>query len=129
MERYRQLYGEWQDFKRQQPFGWTQFFTNQYGTVYLQDGTRSNVAIFTTLHESVHSNLQNLTGVQINKYASDLERKLDLFVRWLQHGQRLRGWRGQAPGKENEPPPSPPPASSQTGFGLMYRRSGYRLPS
>lgn len=127
MERYLQLYGEWQDFKRQQPFGWTQFFNNQYGTVYLRDGSRSNVAPFTTLHEAVHTNINSLSPIQLQKYASDLERKLDLFVRWLQHGQRLRGWRGQAPGKENEPPPPPNLRGRGATSTVMTRRSGYRL--
>lgn len=104
MERYLQSYGEWQDFKRQQPFAWTRFFNNVTSTVFRRDGSRDHSVVFITLHEAVHLNINSLSPIQLQKYTEDMERKLDLFVRWLQHGQRLRGWRGQAPGKENEPP-------------------------
>jgi len=128
MNRYIELYNELQDFKRQQPFGFTQFFGNLPARVYDQNGVVTQQAPFLFLHERVRELLASLSAVQIQKYTANLSRTMDLFVRWLQ--ARRPGWRGRAPGKENEqPPPPPPPAVTRTqGFGVRYRRSGYRLP-
>lgn len=127
MERYLHLYGEWQDFKRQQPFAWTRFFNSMTSPVYRRDGTRERPVMFITLHEAVHTNINGLSPIQLQKYTEDMERKLNLFVRWLAQHDRFRGWRGQAPGKENEPPPPPNLRGRGATFTIMTRRSGYRL--
>lgn len=149
MEQYIELYNELQDFKRQQPFGFTQFFGNLPTRVYDQNGVVTQQAPFLFLHERVRELLASLSAVQIQKYTANLSRTMDMFVRWLQ--ARRPGWRGQASGKENEEPPPPPPVARTQGLGVTratqlardagrfasdaqrassvrYRRSGYRLP-
>jgi hypothetical protein len=121
MNRYIELYNELQDFKRQQPFGFMQFFGNTPARVYDQNGVVTQQAAFLILHEQIRRLLPNLSAVQVQKYGTDLEDNLDTFVRWLQ--ARTPNWRGRAPGKENRAPPG------NTGRGIRYRRSGYRLPN
>lgn len=102
MEQYIELYNELQDFKRQQPFGFTQFFGNLPTRVFDQNGVVTQQAPFLFLHERVRELLASLSAVQIQKYTANLSRTMDMFVRWLQ--ARRPGWRGQASGKENEAP-------------------------
>ena len=98
-----------------------QFFGNTPARVYDQNGVVTQQAAFLILHEQIRRLLPNLSAVQVQKYGTDLEDNLDTFVRWLQ--ARTPHWRGRAPGKENAPPPG------NTGRGIRYRRSGYRLPN
>lgn len=102
MERYIDLYNELQDFRRQQPFGFQQFFGSFTARVYGPNGQVNRQAMFLPVHEMVRELLPSLTQTQIQRYTGDLSRVMDLFVRWLR--QRRPNWRGQASGKENEPP-------------------------
>ena len=127
MQRYLELYSELQDFRRQQPFGFTRFFGNVPSNVYSRDGTIIQQAPFLVLHERVRELLASLTEIQIQKYTADLSRTMNTFIRWLAHGRRLRGWRGQAPGKENENPQgSGVRLASLDISGVSHRRRSYR---
>ena len=118
MNRYRELYSELQDFRRQQPFGFTRFFGNMPVNVYATNGTVIQQTPALVLHEQVHQQLASLTPVQIEKYSNDLARIMNLFVRWLQYTNRVRGWRGQAEGKENQSPQT-------RGSNICHRRRSY----